>query len=319
MVNAVSVFPGFLGLAKETTYGTPVTAAVFPPVTDLQTVDVPNYVPDTAYRGSRVEAYAQIPTQKWSTFSYGGPAFMDTIGYALKGTLGAEDVSGAGPYVHVFSLLNTGTFQPPSYTLCDYNGFEGRQLAGAVYSQVDFTLDPSQLLTYAAQGLGLASSSVSKPTQSFSAKTATAGYTGALSYAGTATTKVKSGALTIAQGVSPLIAINNSTSPQQQWAGAVTVSGSLTCYYTDDTFLTPLNSGTQAALDATYTNGADSLDLHMTDALFVTGPITRDSSGVMLITVAFSAVGNTTDANTSGSGYSAIKATLTNTTATAAY
>jgi hypothetical protein len=160
---------------------------------------VKNYTPDTAMRGSAVDSYNQVPTQGWSTYAYECPVYMDTIGVPLKGLLGAEDLSGAGPYTHVFSTLNTGTFQPPSYTVSDYNGFNTRQFPGFVFSQVQFTMDASGLLRASVQGTGLASATTSKPSQTFSSKTAIAGYKGAVSLGGSATTLVENMTLTIAR------------------------------------------------------------------------------------------------------------------------
>lgn len=318
MVNALSIYPGFIGAAKETTYGTPVAASTFIPATDIASEDVKNYVGDTAYRGSAVENYAMYTTQGWGTFSYGGPVYMDTIGLPLKALLGAEDLSGSGPYVHKFGVNNATTLQPPSYTLVDYNAYEARSFPGAVASQVEFTLAANALLTMSSTWQSLASSMVSKPSQSFTTKTATAGYKGVMTVGGTATTLIESGTVTLARTVNPIIAINASASPTQIWAAAVNVTGSLTIIFTDDTFLTPMLNGTQTAVDISYTNGADILEIHSTDALFTAAPITRNSSGYMEITVAFTSVANTTDITTAGGGYSPVLCTLTN-TVTAAY
>jgi hypothetical protein len=91
----------------------------------------------------------------------------------------------------------------------------------------------------------------------------------------------------------------------------------MTLIYNDDTFLTPMLNGTATAIDVTYTNGADSLNLHCTNGLFTKAPVSRGGNGWMEISVDFTGVANTTDANTAGTGYSPIKATLINTTSTA--
>jgi hypothetical protein len=314
---AVSTYPSFVGSAKETTYGTPVAATLFTPATVMTPDDVKNYTPDTAMRGSAVDSYNQVPTQGWSTYTYDCPVYMDAIGVPLKGLLGAEDLSGAGPYTHVFAVLNSGTYQPPSYTLTDYNGFNARQFPGFVYSQLQFTMDASGLLRASCQGTGLASATTTKPSQTFSAKTAIAGYKGAVSLAGSPTTLVENMTLTLARAVNPITAVNNSNSPVQIWAGAVTVTGQMTLIYNDDTYLTPMLNGTATAVDITYTNGADSLNLHCTNGLFTKAPVTRGGNGWMEITVDFTAVANTTDANTAGTGYSPIKATLIDTSSAA--
>lgn len=317
MTTALSSYSSFTGYAKETTYGTGVTVTAFPPSTGIQFEDVMNYTSDSAMRGSRVDSYNQVPTQGWGTFNYGGPIFMDTIGGPLKGIFGAEDLSGAGPYVHKFGVLNSGTFQPPSYTLVDYvgNGANALQYPGAIYSQVDITLDPAGLLTSTQQGLCQHSAVIAKPSQSFSAKSALAGYTGAISIGGSVNTSVLSGTVTLTQQTNAIPVINNSSPPI--WAGSVGVSGTLTILYIDDTIRLDMRNGTQVALDITYTSGADSLNLHATDTLFTANPIQRDNNGYMTQAVAFTAVANTTDIATAGGGYSPLAATLTNTVSTA--
>lgn len=316
MVTAVSNFPSFLGYAKETTPGTPVAASIFTPSTTIQTEDVRNYVPDNAMRGSAVDAYLQVPTQGWGTFAYTQPVFMDTIGTPLKGVLGAETVVGSTPFVHTFSVLNSGTYQAPTWTITDYNGFEGRQYPFGVFSQVEFTLSPDALLMASISGTAFASTSVSKPTQTFSAKTALAAYKAAVTIAGSASVLLQSATLTIARNVTPVTALNNSNSPTTIFGGSVAYSGSFTAIFTDDTFLTPMLNGTATALDFSFTNGADILDLHSTSGLFLTAPIQRGSDGYMQIAVTFSGVANTTDVSVAGGGYSPVLATLTNTTAT---
>lgn len=315
---AISVYPSFLGVAKETTPGTAVAASTFIPATQLAGEDVKNYVGDTAMRGSAVDSYGQFPTQGWGTYSFDCPVYMDTIGVPLKGILGSEDVSGAGPYTHKFAVLNSGTYQPPTWTLSDYNGFNTRQYPYFVFSQVQFTLDAGGLLTASCQGQSFATATTTKPTQSFSSKTAIQGYKGAISIGGTSTTKVENATLTIARTVNPITAVNNTTSPTAIWAGSVAVTGQMTLIYDDDTFLTPMLSGTNQAIVVTYTNGADSLALQMTNGLFTKAPVTRGGNGYMEITVDFTAVANTTDTTTAGGGYSPLLATLINTT-TAAY
>lgn len=315
MVAAISTYPSFTGAAKETTYGTPVTVTTFSPATTIAFEDLPNYAADQAMRGSAVDTYNMIPTQKWGSFSYGSPVYMDTVGLPLKGLFGAEALTGAGPYIHKFSTLNTGTFQPPSYTLVDYNGFEALSYPGGLFSQVEFSFSATELLTAAFQGLCQSSSPVTKPSQSFSTKTAMAGYNGVIQVAGSANTMVESGTVTLARQLNPLPLINQSSAPI--WAGSVSATGSLTAVYVDDTFRTPLTSGTSVALDFTFTNGADILQIHGSNCLFTAGPITRNSNGWMEQAISFTAVANTADATSGGgTGYSPMYVQLTNSTST---
>lgn len=313
---AISTYPSFVGMAKETTPGTAVPVTTFTPATSIASEDVKNYVSDSAMRGSAVESYAQVPTQGWGTFSYEQPVYLDTIGPALKGIFGAEDLSGAGPYIHTFAVLNSGTFQAPTYTLVDYNGFEARSFPYGVFNSVALTYAADGLLTAAVGAQTFGSSAVTKPTQSFTAKPATAAYKTVVTIGGSATTLIESAAVTIARPTNPIIAINASANPTNIWGGPVSVTGSLTAIYTDDTFLTPMLNGTSTSVELSTTVGADILDIKCTNGLFTAAPITRGGNGWMEITIAFTGVANTTDANTAGGGYSPAKVILTNTTST---
>lgn len=318
MPSPISTYPSFVGLKKETTPGTPVAVTTFVPANTIASEDVRNYTPDTAMRGSAVAAYNQIPTQGWGTFNFDGPAYLDTIGNVLKGILGAEDLSGAGPYVHVLSVLNSGTYQPPTYTLVDYNGFEARSFPYGVFNSCQLTFGADGLLTHQSAAQCFASSAVTKPTQSFSAVPATAAYKTVVTIGGSATTLVENCQLTIARPTNPIIALNASTSPTAIWGGPVSATGQMTVIYTDDTYLTPMLNGTATSVELSLTDTSTNiLDIKCTNGLFTKAPITRNGNGYMEITVDFEGVANTTDANTAGGGYSPVKATITNSVSTA--
>jgi hypothetical protein len=311
MVAPISNFVGFVGIGKETTYGTAVAATQFPPATSIESGVVPNYVADTGMRGSRVTAFGQVKTQSWGTFNYGGNVYLDTIGPALKGILGDETVTGASaPFTHAISTLNTGA-QPQSYTLVDYTGFNAQSYAGSVYQSLAFTMDATGLLSYTAQAMGLVPTTVTKPTQAFSAELAMAGYTGVITIAGVATSLVENATLTLSQAVNPQLGINNSTSPNSQFAGAVDLAGSFTAIYEDDTFRTPMLAGTPVTVSIVYTVGGHSLTLLASNVLMTKADVKRGSNGWLEVDVDVAATADTTDAGASG-GYSPCKATLLN-------
>ena len=318
MTSPISVYPSFVGLVKEVTYGTGLAARSASPATTIASEDVRNYTPDQAMRGSAVSTYNQVPTQGWGTFSFDGPAYFDTIGFILKGLLGAEDLSGTGPYVHAMSVLNSGTFQPPSWTLVDYNGYEARSFAGSKFNSCQLTYSADGLVTHSTQAMCLASTSVTTPTASFTSAKATGAYKTAVKVAGSSTTLIESAQLTIARPTNPIIALNDSTSPTAIWSGAVDINGTLTALFEDDTFLTPMLNGTATPIELSTTDvDSNILDIKATAGLFTNAPITRNSNGYMEITLTVSATANTTDVTTDGGGYTPGKVTLTNSRSTA--
>lgn len=317
-MSVISIYPSFAGLTKEVTYGTGLAATTFIPATAIASEDVRNYTPDQAWRGSAVDTYNEVATQGWGTFSFDGPAYFDTIGFILKGLLGAEDLSGTGPYVHAMSVLNSGTFQGPSFTLVDFNGFEARSFAGSRFNSCQLTYGADSLITHSSQAQGFASTSVTTPSQSFSSAPATAGYKTTVTIAGTPTTLVESAQITIARPTNPVIALNDSTSPVEIRQGAASITGQLTVIYEGDTFLTPMLNGTSTSVELSTTDTSSNiLDIKCTDGLFTQAPITRGGNGWMEITVSFTGVANTTDVTTDGGGYSPGIVTLTNSKSTA--
>lgn len=316
---AFSKYASFVGLAKETVPGTAVAATAFLPVTDAKPEDLPTYVPDTGMRGSAVESYNEVRTQGSGTYGFDGPVYMDTIGNLLKALLGAEDISGAGPTLHKFASLNSGTMQPPTYTISDYNGNNTRQFPFATCSQLVFNYSADALLSYTSTWDTFPSATTSKPTQTFSAKTANAGYLGVLKFGGTQATNIESGTLTLARATSVVKGITGTTSPVSIFGGAVSATGQFTALYdanAETNYLAAMLSGSSTTFDLKFTNGADFLEFTCTQALFTKAPISRGKD-YLEITVDFTGVANTTDANTAGGGYSPISASLSNSQATA--
>jgi len=187
-----------------------------------------------------------------------------------------------------------------------------------VFNSCQLTYAANDLLKHSTQAQTYASTSVTTPSESFTSAKATAAYKTSVKIAGSTVSTVEAATITVSRPTNPIIALNNSTSPTAIWGGPVDISGSLTCLYEDDTFLTPMLSGTATSVEFSLTDAdANVLDIKCTNGLFTAAPITRNSNGWMEITVAFTGVANTTDVTTAGGGYSPGKVTLTNSQSTA--
>ena len=100
----------FIGIAKETTKGTPVAPTDYLLVNKdtVKPVNVIDPLYDQGLRGAMVENYNYIPGRTRSTFDLGGAVFADGIGYALTGIMGACATTGASaPFTHTISLKNS--------------------------------------------------------------------------------------------------------------------------------------------------------------------------------------------------------------------
>jgi hypothetical protein len=121
---------GYVGLKKESTFGTPVTVDSFIPVKSFEpNQDPQNYYPEQI-RNSRSKAQG-IPMGLQNEVSSEMDAEPQSIGHFLLASLGkvvsSANAGFVGSYDHVFTPANT----LPSYTLEGSNGTMTRTLSGS--------------------------------------------------------------------------------------------------------------------------------------------------------------------------------------------
>lgn len=80
----------FINVGRELTVGTPVLGTSTNPfeASDYSPEDTPKFLPDEAIRGVMAQLYNEIIGVESATFSFGGPAFLDTMGFWLDNCLG---------------------------------------------------------------------------------------------------------------------------------------------------------------------------------------------------------------------------------------
>lgn len=88
-----NIYPGvltWLGVARELTAGTPVLPAFTHPLDQgsFEPEDTPKFLQDKAIRGSMTDLFYETLGVESSTFSFGGPNFLDTHGYFLDNLCG---------------------------------------------------------------------------------------------------------------------------------------------------------------------------------------------------------------------------------------
>lgn len=315
-------FRSFLGIAKETVFGTPVAATAYIPVKTMSPKDNLTLLDDQGMRGSMVDVYDKIAGPIFAEYGFDGDVFPDTIGWPVAGILGDLTTTGASaPYTHAASVLNTGTGQPPSYTLSDYYTIATRQFAGAKFNELGFKFSGDGLLNYSAKVTSLASATATAPTPSYTAVTPLAGWVGAVKIGGTASAFIVDGECTIKRNVTVINTSDGSQAPYALWSGPVSASGKLTLVMEDDTQYLNYVNNSKPSLDINFQQGAGAaavqVQLHMTKAAFSGAEINRGKDYLEL-SVDYEALANTTDAGTSG-GYSPIKVTLQNAVTSGTY
>lgn len=311
----------YLGIAKEVTKGTPVSATDFIPVAkdSLKPVDVIDPLYDTGLRGSNALNYNYIPGRSRSTFDFGGAVFADTIGYSIAGLLGAVATTGSSaPYTHTVSLLNSLTsgvdVQPISYTLTDFYAVDVRQYPGCQFSDFSLKFNADGMLEYDAKSTGWLSNTTSDPTPTFSTLLPTPVWRGTVSVGGTPVATGMTGNIDMKRPVTPIYGISNTQQPYQVFLGALEVTGKITFVMEDDSQLLNYLNNTQPALvfNWNYGSGASEVQIQATlsKGAYTTGTIERGDDFVK-VTVDINGQATTTDAGASG-GYSPIKWVLKN-------
>lgn len=317
----------WLGLAKETTYGTPAAAP-----TMWIPVDSPHWEPkitplkDTGLRGSMAAQYGQAQGTREDVLTYKSNIYSDSTYPHLIAMLGGTDtISGTAPTVtHKTSLLNTidatHNGQPPSYTGYLYQ-LDGKvvQLPGMIIGDLKFTIKANELPTIDVSWLGLGGTFVTAPTNTPSTLQPMAPFTASVTIGGAAATKYTDLTVDLKRTTTSVMTLNGSPNAIGVYGGEVTVSGTLNSIYqgTADYDLVALVNNTQPALIvALYTQGdaTHPLSLQMSKIAYDTAAPQGSNNSWMTLAVGFQALANATDAL--DSKYSPIQASLVNTTVT---
>ena len=314
----------YVGIAKETTKGTPVTPTIFIPVlaNTLKPVDTYGALYDEGLRGSLVKNYNYIQGRGNSTFDFGGAAFADTIGFPIAGLLGEDVVSGSAPYVHTIALKNSATAaadaQPASFTMTDFYAANVRAYAGQQFHDFSLKFTAEGLLEYDAKATGWLSATASTPTPSFSTVLPTPVWYGTVSVGGSTVSNSTTGNIDMKRPVTPIFGIGNTQNPYQVFVGALEVTGKVTFLMEADTELTRYLTNTQPALVFNWTQGSGAsqtqIQATLTKGAYTLAVIERSKEFVEVM-VDINAQGNLTDSGTVG--YSPIKWVIKNAVTTA--
>lgn len=327
-----TVYPSakqFLGMSKETVMGTAVTPnTVTYPIDEFTPKDDPTWLMDEALRGSMVSEYGMIQGALKGEFTGNGPAFLDVIGNLLLNLLGSVTTSGpvSSVYTHEFTVLNSGTGQPPSHTLMDWQGPVGspsfsRMYPGACLSELVIKGNPETTLiehTFKGNSWPSAIYPTAEPVNSPTTATPLAAWRVAVSIAGSPVLSVREWQVTITRALRVQHNSNNTQNPYIIMRGPVTAE--LTMYVakpSDESIPLRFLNNTQGAVVLTIDNGAAgaatlNMLITMSLAAFNSSEINRGDEAVGYDVTA-KAIANTTDASAGGgNGYSPINIVLEN-------
>lgn len=322
------VYPGamgFLGVGKETIQGTAVTPTRFIPYTKFDPVAQPDLLVDEGMRGSMSSEYDAVMGKNKSAASLGGIPFSDTLGDLLYNIFGGYAVTGAGPYTHTFSVLNSGTGQPPSHTFEDRQGLTAstgaRDWPGTCLSELTLSGNAEGLLEYEANMSGWPTAAAGgAPTNVPTTTKVTPAWRSTVTLGGTAVPSVMEWSLSFARELQIVNSADGTQAPYVIGRGSMAVSGKLTCVATDgaplsaEVPLTTLVAGTQQALviavASNYAGTAGhSITFTMTKAQF--GAVAQQRATLLGWDIDFRAFANSTDVGASA-GLGPVKPVLVN-------
>lgn len=306
----------FVGVAKETgTKGVAVAPTAFLALMGFNAKRVPTMLTDEGWRGSNVDVYGSQQGKLHSEIEVPESSlFVDTIGFALLSIFGEEAISGASPYTHVFTTLNSGTMQPPALTFTDMVGSIGAKAwAGVQLSELTITVDPDGNITWGASGQGFPEADASTPTQSYSALLPMQGWRMSCTLNGTAIQPV-SLEVTFTREIEVKNTANASQNPFAVWIGKLGVAVTGEFVAEDDTHPDALAADTQGVLSITGTRGSgattETLTILCTKTAYQAVEIGRGQSEVHY-SLDLKAIANATDVGASA-GYGPAKVTVVN-------
>lgn len=323
----------FVGVAKETTQGTPVAMVATIPVDKFDAEDKPVWLDDQAIRGSMVEIYGRQQGVIKTEFTISGPAFGDTLGWLVGNLMGDLTTTGTTPLTHAFSVLNSGTGQPTSHTFTQFQGPPAsvgtRQFPGACLSELTLKWNAeTQLLMYDAKGSCWPSVIPgATPTSAPSTVTPWASWRSILGIGGPASggTQVKTvmeGEITLKRKLDMAFTGQLSQNPYIIQRGPVTAAGKLRFIAADESPYTTMLGNTQPQLQWIVDNGVAAggqvqVKVDCQNAAYATSKPDWGKNAVQY-DATWDAIANTTNAGASG-GVSPAKVTLINSVASGTY
>jgi hypothetical protein len=318
----------YVGIAKETTKGTAVTATDYLLLSKdaFKPVDVIDPLYDKGLRGAMVEDYNYIPGRTRSTVDYGGAVFADGIGYGLTGIMGACTTVGASaPFTHTITLKNSlaasTDVQPLSYTITDFYAAGVRYYPAQQITDFSLKFNADGMLEYDMKSMGFISSTTTAPTPTFSTLLPTPVWQGTVSIGGSAVTNAMEGTISMKRSSEAIYGISQTQNPFSVFVGALEVTGNLKFVMEADTELTRYLTNTQPAIVLDWAYGAAAAAVQVQATLTkgaYTAAVIERSDDYVTISVDINAQGNSTDAGASG-GFSPIKWVLKNAKASGTY
>lgn len=287
--------------------------------TKIDFADAYAQLADKGYRAAQADEFGVQQGMRVGNFSLEADLFADDFGYILGSFFGAYDytaTSGSLPTTYKFSPQNTGSGQPAPYLFYWFN--PGAQqtyvVANSIVGTLDIDFDPGALIHWSATAKGFAMSPVATPTPTFSTFTPVASRVGAASIGGSTTQDLQKATYSFKrQEFGEINTIQGIQDPLAIFSGPVALQTKFSVVQADATQYLDYVNATQPTFDVKALKGTttaqNGIEIHCNQANYEQATPVISASFVTL-DGSFTAIANTTDASTAGTGYSPAAVTL---------
>lgn len=301
---------GHIGLAKETTWGTPVAATDYMAISSESIVHEIEQVIEQEIRGyiDAAPQYEGLNSIRGDIVALARPV---GIGFLLRSCLGAPVTSGAGPYTHIFSTAADFSDQcvlPPYTFEVNRNLSQAFQFAGCVVNELVFEFGVTQkILKITASIMGKAVVLIAPTTVSLEAADPFKWLQAVFNIGGSAITDIESCRIRIANNLELIQSLNATKVPARiLWGGNREVDIDLTFGVYNLTEYTRFTGQGEATASVTLTVDASTeLKFETNKLRYVGFPLSMSGPGRMTVNI-------TGKAKYDATLGTAIKATLKN-------
>jgi hypothetical protein len=262
--------------AAENPRGTAAAPAYFIPIKSPAWEPQINMMKDSGLRGQMSANYDQVAGLRYDKMGFDCGVYADSFPALVRGALGSTDglVGTTAPYSHTFGLLNTGTGQPPSYTIVYFDGLDMNQLVASQVDSLVVKFDSGSLMTATVAYVCNAAVPITTVTNTPTALEETAGWHCIVNVGGVPITRLVDGEIDYKRGTKPIPAITGLPGYYANWAGPLdTAGGKITVIMESDAELNYfLTNAKGTALDLKFTDpGLNTIDFHFSNTLWSSG------------------------------------------------
>jgi len=254
---------GVVGIAPETTFGTGVDPSDFIPFTSEGFKDGPETIQESQIRALLDQA-PKYKGMQAVTGTLSGVAYPGILGILLRAALGSPTDSGAGPYVHTYTPIQSAFSSDaalPSYSIVVKRGPQLVRYLGMVCSGLTLKFTQGGLVTFDTNWIGQDVDTPSSPTVTLPSD-APFQMTAALTRGGAAEASLQDYSLAINNTLEALKLINNTSKIARiAWSGirTIAITGTADFAATDLYDQFKLFSGQAWVID--HTQGTDELQV----------------------------------------------------------